>query len=261
MEVIINDKTLSIKHYLNKNLKPVIDKENGRKQFPLYTQVVYETKSTKFKAFTNTNPNPNLSTSDFDTWICYEECDEDIRNGKMDCLPKEIIEADKQIAEIIEYEISKQKNNFNLKGLGNRLEVYWTSVDIILSEALYDSVLFYLGSKLLHNEFEEIVYPYEKNKQLDKIMEEVSIIKPEIIEEMPEIIKNWFSLFLGLVWFNVEHQKRFTCYQWLIKGANRHFASVVEEIFKQHDLPLTSKEMSEQTTDAIDIWINQQLGY
>ncbi len=239
MEVIINDKTLSIKHYLNKNLKPVIDKESGEKKFPLYTLLIYETLNTKFKAITSVKPD------EINTWYCNESCEEDIKNGKAQCLPPDINKADLQIADIINYEVTKHKNKFKLKGLGNRLHVYWASVNSIYNRYVYDQALDYLGSKLSYNDYVIITNKYDQN-QLNEILEESIKVNPSILDGIPEPIQIWTHLRLVTAYFDTVHSQM-TCYRWIVKNEKYKFQDMVTAILREQKFPsyeYTSQEMT-----------------
>lgn len=250
MEVIINDKTLSIKHYLNKNLKPVIDKESGEKKFPLYTLVIYETQNTKFKAISSVTPNEVY------TWYCNESCEEDIKSGKAHCLPPEIGKADQQIADIINYEVTKYKNRFKLTGLGKRLHVYWSSVDSIYNRFFYDQVEDYLGSKLSYNDFHKILDRYTDD-QLNEIIDEALKIYPDLLKETPESLQIWANLRLITAYFDTAHSQM-TCFMWVVKNGKSKFQDMVASILKEQNFP-SYEHTSQEMTLLIDQVIQDEL--
>jgi hypothetical protein len=110
-------KTIAIKHFLNKKLKPKID--DGIEYYPPYIQVTYDGVNTKFlfdwTFHVETDPFENrFSETEFQELITpYNEHDKNV-----------LYEVNRSIEKAIIYEESKYKSKFLLKGFGKRLAFY-----------------------------------------------------------------------------------------------------------------------------------------
>jgi hypothetical protein len=113
---------VSVKHYFNMRLKPVyVDKKPA---YPLYVQVIYQQKSTKFKSY-----------------ISHENLFAEVDNNIFKALKHEIlssyIKTDAHtISEVIKYELELMGDRFTVVGFSERYDTYFTYVLNVLDRYL-----------------------------------------------------------------------------------------------------------------------------
>lgn len=153
MELIINGKTISLNHYLNKSLKPKIDSE-GFPTFPIYTKVIYQTKVNRFKAtYDHINFRPKSLYVKMKDDI---ELDNIIYRNTNHKIFRDLIECDKKILKIAEFEILNFKDKFTLVGFSKRIQKYGVRINDFIFEAAKDFLLGYLADHVTHNEYKQL---------------------------------------------------------------------------------------------------------
>lgn len=120
-------KKITIKFFLNKNLQPQkLSKEGSRKSlsaYPLYIQVIYNRANTQFKSFYG------------EYYSDLTKVDEENMSG-----PGLLKFEEENVRKIMEYEIEKQGEKFDLKTITRKYESYGQSIEGLLNA--------YLKSKL-----------------------------------------------------------------------------------------------------------------
>src|SRR5690606_7251944 len=120
-------KKITIKFFLNKNLQPQkLSKEGGRKAlsiYPLYIQVIYNRTNTQFKSFYG------------EYYSDLTKVDEENMSG-----PGLLKFEEEIVRKIMEYEIEKKGEKFDLKTITRKYESYGQSIEGLLNG--------YLKSKL-----------------------------------------------------------------------------------------------------------------
>lgn len=143
-------KNVSIKYIVLDSAKPRI--KDGNSYLPVYTQVVYEGKNTKFKTTILGKPvyvKENLGL-----------LDTNFSDFKM-----QLEEVKKLIETIVYYEVDLLKERFTLKGLGKRIQFYFQSIEQVFMSLLdLWGVKDYLKSKLTYNQYVE----WEKIENLNQ---------------------------------------------------------------------------------------------
>jgi len=119
---VIMDKKVTIKYFLNEDLSPAVYyTEEGIELnlFPLYVRVTYNRQSTRFKFSPSIHIEQNADIEEF------------FKERKIEFL---LTEKEEIIERLIRYEANSYGEKFTLKGLGNRLLFYETSViDFLLN--------------------------------------------------------------------------------------------------------------------------------
>lgn len=211
------DKNISIKYLVLDNFKPKV--KNGENHFPVYTQVVYKGKNTKFKTTIDGNP-------------IYVSENRGLDDTAVTNLSVELKEYKNRINAIVDFESYLLQRRFTLTGLGRRLSFYNQSIEGLLIDFLEISgTNDYLQNKLTYKEYLE----WESIKDLSKkimYLHKISYDKNKIIYEgMPEeltffpdtpfVIKN--ALVNLMEWGNYKKYfpENFTFYGWIFDGIQK----------------------------------------
>ena len=133
MQADIDGKKLSVKCYANKRLKPTWDAKAG-KLYPLYVQVIYDKQSTKFRA-------NQVLTEVHGTILVDEEMNivaERFPNnqGLVELISDRVINA-------VTYELDKSSKTFSVKGLANRLFLYYEQYGTWIQRVILPYVMNY----------------------------------------------------------------------------------------------------------------------
>jgi len=205
MELIVDNKKISIKHYLNFNLKPS-NPDDTVDMYPLYSQVVYDSKSTKFRTF--------ASLKYLGAGYGYaKRVEPKILDGSFLDEMEELRKTDEAILKIVRYEIKKYKSEFTLKGLSKRFLVYGSPVLSTVSNSLRLSMDYFFGSKFTHNEFLEI---FGQRKPYGKLVLEALEKNPELLDEMPKEYQYYSVISMLVQYFEEKNQDQILCYDLLI---------------------------------------------
>ena len=136
-------KKISIKFYLNKNLKGrVLTDDLGNKSYPLYIRVTYDRKNTTFKYVT---PFAQGGTS------VSEIFEDDINDFQKFPIHKLYVDF---LEKIIRQEIKKRGDKFSIKGINDRLLLHYTeSVNRVLDNILNAELMEILRKSLTYNKY------------------------------------------------------------------------------------------------------------
>ena len=216
MERTIDGKTLTIKHFINKQLKPSIS--DGATSYPLYTQVIFDTYNTRFKT---TNHTPSWGNSGI---LIDEKYEDQIVDGSFfNKHFSEVLEVDRKILDIIEYEIKTKKSEFTLRGLGKRLQNYFRLVREALSDQgkLGKEVLNMLGDYIPYNEFKPLIQAnYHGTVHLLKTVAEKY---PHYYQKLP--LK--YTIYLVVNEVIIQTASDITYFEWLHKNGKESFQSAL----------------------------------
>jgi len=164
MELEINGKIVSLKHFLNKRLKPLFEEEtpDAEPGYPLYTQVIFDKESTKFKANTGLRWIGPETVYFSESKEQYLDDDNYIREFE-----KGVFETDKKILKIVEYEVNKYNDKFTLKGLGKRLSHYGTPITDFIATTLRNEFFKFAGDYLTYNQYISL---YKSNESVENLI-------------------------------------------------------------------------------------------
>ena len=203
------EKTITIKHFVNFDVKPKM--VDGDEFYPVYTQIVYNRKNTKFK--TKISGDPILVKKEL------ELKDSNYLNKSND-----ILNQNDKIETIIRYEESILNDSFSLKGIGNRLVTYNSPIINIYKE-LYknSSVEKYLKSVLTYDDYTYWDNLEDINSQIEQIyyydFKTGGNYNGLILSGMPKKIKEQLELYEQMkLFFEVAFTKNdITIYEWFFK--------------------------------------------
>jgi hypothetical protein len=112
MKAVQKEKKITIKFFLNRLLEPVTG-EKGGEYFPLYIQVTYNRKNMQFKSKYG---------------LYYQQLEE--------VAPALLSFEEQTLRKIIQYEAAQTVNDYELKGLKHKYEIYSTSITEALENYL-----------------------------------------------------------------------------------------------------------------------------
>lgn len=137
-------KKISIKFFLNKNLKPLII--NDIKTYPVYIRVTYNRKSTTFK----------FETSEYPDGLYLELKQE--KNFEDAKIYPQFLAFEKVIETLVEKEVRRKKDRFDVKGIGDKIFTYYgEAISDILSDGVDKEMQDILKDKLTYNEYIELM--------------------------------------------------------------------------------------------------------
>lgn len=222
MELIVDNKKISIKHYLNLKLKPSYP-DGAVEMYPLYTQVIYDSKSTKFRTF---NSLKFLGGSYF-----FAKSEEgNVSDGSFLKEMPQLIDTDKVILQIVEFEIKKFKGDFKLKGLGKRFPIYASPVLSVVNDSIGFGMNYFMGSKFTYNEFIEI---FGQQKPYGRVVLDALNRKPELIRSMPKKLQYYSVYSMLMQQYEDSTEQQINCYDLLIdQKKKRAFYDQVREFSK-----------------------------
>ncbi len=205
MELIVDNKKISIKHYLNLKLKPSYP-DGAVEMYPLYTQVIYDSKSTKFRTF---------NSLEFlgGTYFLAKGEEENVSDGSFLKEMPQVVETDQVILRIVEFEIKKFKSDFKLKGLGKRFVIYASPVLSAVSESIVYGMNYFLGSKFTHNEFIEI---FGQQKPYGRMVMDAIKRKPDLLDIMPKKLQYYAVYSMLMQQYEDSTKQQINCYDLLI---------------------------------------------
>jgi hypothetical protein len=112
MKTVRKPKKITVKFFLNRLLEPVVQ-EQKQAYYPLYIQITYNRKNMQFKSM-------------------YGEYYKDESE-----LPQRLMDFEERVIhQIINYETAQTENDYELKGLKRKFEVYSTSIGHVLERYL-----------------------------------------------------------------------------------------------------------------------------
>ncbi|HRJ17091.1 MAG TPA: hypothetical protein PLI34_18975, partial [Saprospiraceae bacterium] len=173
MEMIVDGKTVSLRHYLNKTLKPKLS-DQGETLYPLYTIVVYQRKNTTFKTFRD------IRSNDKSAVLVSETNEPLLSDNSLEKFLPDVYSTDKLILEVIEKDIARSKQTFQLKGVKEKIEKLSFSLDEVVSICNEAAILEYFKNHLTYSKFVEI---YSRSKTISEFIQIYYRENPEVIKE------------------------------------------------------------------------------
>lgn len=148
LQIKAGGKTVSVSHYLNKSVKPKHIPGRGYDMYPVYTQVLYDSLNTKFKTFEYQH---NISLGE----PIYLSKKSEEYVSSVDFLKDNsfVKAADEVILEVVKFEVEEFNKDKPLKGLANRLKVYYSSVSWLLFSAGATGIEEVLKDILTYNQY------------------------------------------------------------------------------------------------------------
>ncbi len=254
MDIIVNFKKVSLTHYLNLKLKP--SKIDGIDLYPLYSQVVYESKGTRFKSFSSLRfiGETLFYGKEYESKIS----DGSFLNGKDE---KQLKNTDEKILRILQNEILKYKQGFSLKGLGKRFTIYSLPVLSVVDNSISFSMTNYLGSIFTYNKFTKI---FNNKRSYEESVQMAIKEKPGLVAGMPKHLQYYFIVSALLKSFEDSDKEEIRCFDWVLDSAKKKdFFSAISETIQQIDgegLMIDSlKEDPADFFSVIDLCINEQI--
>lgn len=173
------DKKITVKHFLNKRLKPEI--YGGEEYYPVYTQVTYDRKNAQFKMNLRFD---YFTSSSFDMFFSSDELpilDSKDVNYLNEYIRQSIQWREKIIYAVLEKEITEQKEKFKLSGFGKRFAFYETDLWRVFYDWLQKAINEYLKSKVSINFYKLLealenidLQVFELRKTLPKVFAQLS---------------------------------------------------------------------------------------
>lgn len=216
MEVIVDGKTVSLRHYLNKTLKPKLSEE-GEALYPLYTIVVYQRKNTTFKTFRDIRSNDKSA-------ILVSETNEPLlSDNSLEKFLPDVYSTDKLILGVIEKDIARSKHSFQIKGLKEKLKKLSLSIDEAILYDSKDSILEFIQERISYKHYMEICSHSKNDKNL--ITNLLQFYYNHQKEELKNYNSNPITALHMIVLFYIDwigwwqnRNGRITLYDWFYKG-------------------------------------------
>lgn len=131
-------KKITVRFYLNKDVKPHHPESGADNMYPIYCRVTYDRKNTKFK---------------WGNALIAESAEDDIMHsafGKKSLQNDELL-----ITRIVRFEEENLGDKFALPGLGDRIPPYRRIIHFEFEGILSKNLDFFVGQFLVHNEYQE----------------------------------------------------------------------------------------------------------
>jgi len=227
-------KKVTVKFFINKVVQAVI--EGKEKRYPLYMLITYNRKNTMLRSL-------------------YGHYYKDLKEIDKKHYPGLLSFEERTIKRTIAYELSQQKENFDLKGINKKYEYYGLGIHVILSQHLKSqlwNVLMrlepYAYAKALNFndpdvEFETLfVIAKRVYKNLDELL-------PKDFEQLLEIFQTYAKLYRGSFF-----QYTFpTVIEWIDQSMLNDYRQKLEAIYKG------DKSMINRSINQIDKVIQHNL--
>lgn len=210
MERIVDGKVVSLKHFLNKRLKgKVID---GIGHYALYTMVTYNNNNTQFKAF--------LDKSDQNKAIYIQSFNEDkLKNGDSSFIRakdyQRLTEINEWILNIVEYEINRYKDEFSVKGLSTRLEIYVSEILDFINLIGKRGLMEAMGDELTHNNYVKLdKHKGDFKSKFNKAVNLLYVQNPNRKEFISQEVQNLYKVYMDFENFDFSSINT-TCFDWI----------------------------------------------
>ncbi|HUX95466.1 MAG TPA: hypothetical protein VMV47_07010 [Bacteroidales bacterium] len=206
----------SIKHVLNRNLKPIVDPiDPSIKLYPVYVQLIYKRKNYLFKSIVTTYYTDLNYSNKNDVDIMSFECDF-LRN-------------------IIELEIAEKKEKFDVPGFAFQYEKYRRSIVSEAEKLLIGKIEHLIRSG--ESKFQNVIdFKYEPGK-LHLLLEAAKVLVPDIRENTTFKICELSEIFWESYNNSFPMKEKYglifpTLYDWIRKGHKTVMRDFIESTFK-----------------------------
>lgn len=227
----MNNKKISVRYYLNTKLKKKI--LNGDSQeilytpknvigdlYPIYVQVIYDKKTTRFATKCNLNRESVLYYGD-------EKTVENINQGKIDSPYKDNYEGYFNvdfIRDIIIHETNFfKKDKYSLKGLGKKISYYKSKFNGEIEDGINNSFDEYLKDILTYRQFLHMEDNFFGARDMLKYCKEII---PNFINTISKETKDALTAYWLLRIFPTE----MTIYDWSVKDGRKQFADFLNKL-------------------------------
>ncbi len=224
--MIIEEKKIGFRYYLNKRLNPVVIAEDNRYQ--VYVQVTFDRKNTQLPC-----PFPfslgGLTEHRFKE-LFEERIDKEVK--------EEIEEFEAMIENILRFEFKNLKSNFVLKGLSKRLSSYYDPLGMTLRDSVSSRMkLFFKESEITKSKFrfsqiEAMLSAMDGDFASTYMM--LKDIMPDIRDQLPEDLEISITAYLHFLTSRISGR----VFDWLDEKIRKRFQEYLfnvpeeEEIFK-----------------------------
>lgn len=244
-------KKVTIHHYLNKQLKP--KEANGLLYYAPYTRVTFDRKNNNF---------PMDWARDFENGPVepfYNRFTEEEFSNFLQELPGYVREIDRMIEQSIRYEYHFFGDNFQLKGFGDRFELYRTTLYELFYEKVREDVVQGLEQHISKVELMKVrralnqpVFTGDSLQIGDEDLKKYQAILPE------ELFGDIHLCFLLSI-YPVETEREsgirsVAVFDWVVNGIKPHFKAHFN-----HILSKKGWQLSDQALEKIDLFVNQAL--
>jgi hypothetical protein len=242
-------KKVTINHYLNKQLKP--KEANGLLYYSPYTRVTFDRKNNKF---------PMDWARDFENGPVepfYNRFTEEEFSNFLQKRPEYVRETDRMIEQSIRYEHHLFGDNFQLKGFGDRFELYRTTLYELFYEVVRESIIHGLETHLSRIELMKVRRALNKpafsGNSLQIGEQDLKAYQEILPEELFQDIT--LCLMLSIYMVGTEYASRsIAVFDWVIKDMKSNFQNYVNSV-----LPDIGWQLSPNAIDKLDLFVNQAL--
>ena len=234
----MSKKSYSIKHVLNKNLKPVVDPvDTGIKLYPVYVQLIYKRKNYLFKSIVTSYYGNLNSSGKRDRDLIAFECD--------------------FLRSIIDFEITEKKEEFDVPRFAFKYEKYRRSIVSEAERLLIGEIEYLIRSG--KSKFQDIFNYQYKSEKFHLLLEATRILVPEFRENIEfrrcELAKIFWEHYNDAFPRKEKHGLIFpTLYDWLSKRHKKIMHDFIESAFKGDDASLLSEYL-----DKFDNFMRAQI--
>lgn len=244
-------KKVTINHYLNKQLKP--KEANGLLYYAPYTRVTFDRKNNKF---------PMDWARDFEVGPVdpyFNRFTEEEFSIFLQELPGYIREIDRMIEQSIRYEYHFFGDNFQLKGFGDRFELYRTTLYELFYEKVREDVVQGLEQHISKVELMKVrralnqpVFTGDSLQIGDEDLKKYQAILPE------ELFGDIHLCFLLSI-YPVETEREsgirsVAVFDWVVNDIKPHFQAYFDQILSKKGW-----QLSDQALKKVDLFVNQAL--
>lgn len=241
-------KKITVRFYLNKDVKPQQAAPGEEKQYPIYCRVTYDRKNTKFR---------------WGTKLIPESAEDEIMYSDYG---KKVLQRDERtIQDIIRFEVENLGDRFVLSGLGDRIPAYQRIILFGFEALLNQNLDFFVGQFLVHNEFKEWSKQTfdEKLEELEDALDEdkweglSDILITQILTY--KLLRNYPFLLSVFDWMVKDQRKLFRDH--LVQLLDMNKAGKKVEVFGAPlvgDLEL-AESFSRDVTQGVDQYVIQVL--
>lgn len=196
--MVINGKKLTIKFFLNKDVKGKHFEFGGVSQYPLYVRVTFNRATTNFIVGNN--------------WFSemYEKDLEDI---------PELKEVKKTIGKIVQYEVRNSVGDYRVRGLGDRIRTYYSNIYEAIQKSLLNILTKELGSILSYNEFKQ----WQKLEFIEKVSKGFTFLGDQATRnlQLQAVLANVIG---GIA-------QSYSVYQWVMTSSRFEFIEKAKKIW------------------------------
>ena len=176
------EKTISVRNFVNYDLKTKII--NGKEYSPVYVQVNYDGKNTKFK----------LEIQDYPIYVATKL---GLKDSSYIALNDEILKQESLLKEIVLYEVKKHKSNFSLRRIGRRLRNYEKKLDYFFEALTKEDLERHLEDKMIYKDYLKMLSIKSYNERLNFVWDYFKDdIKKLINEDVDQRTLTYILLFV-----------------------------------------------------------------